>query len=528
MLRLSLQQTLSVNDSKSKFIPSLKALEWHQRQRKNPTEFVAFIKGVWKEEFSCRCGSSSTFSKEGKDDGCLVKLIKSEMKRLSDVLAENKVDGEECLVYSLQHGRLRLQFSRHDDNDDDDASLHPELKVSLKGDASLDIQVVVEDPIVSWSVAAADCPHHPFLSYLNKDPENFVGYRHHFSSLRDTISDYFYCYHHPDDDDTSSKTLINPTHSLLVSGPAGLGKRSLIVATAKSLNLPLFYFHIGLELQFKSASASTNSTASSSNSPLDNLIQDNLMGSSPCILLLDGLELVTKYLNGRDAACWNDFEDSLLQSIYTKLSIFIQANALVFITATCTDYTKLDSTLFKQGHYNDSSAKRPLLESLIEIEMPGLEQRRDFIALQLEKMNVAIEAPEYLARASNGLTFRKIANLILQAKLQQSDDEDYKFVEKARLLFHESITKMAKLAQPNQFLPTRPNFTWSDIYGYSALKNRLEKLVIWPLEKANVYKRLGVKAPRGILIYGPVGVGKTRIVHGLASIVSANFISVRM
>ncbi len=50
-----------------------------------------------------------------------------------------------------------------------------------------------------------------------------------------------------------------------------------------------------------------------------------------------------------------------------------------------------------------------------------------------------------------------------------------------------------------------PKVYWSDIGGQDDLKKKLQQAIIWPIKYANSYKRLGIKAPRGLLMYGPPG-----------------------
>jgi ATP-dependent 26S proteasome regulatory subunit len=61
-----------------------------------------------------------------------------------------------------------------------------------------------------------------------------------------------------------------------------------------------------------------------------------------------------------------------------------------------------------------------------------------------------------------------------------------------------------------------PSFSLDEVVGYSEVKKRLEEIVIWPLTQRHHYQRLGLSLPSGVLLFGPPGCGKTRIVHALA------------
>ena len=47
--------------------------------------------------------------------------------------------------------------------------------------------------------------------------------------------------------------------------------------------------------------------------------------------------------------------------------------------------------------------------------------------------------------------------------------------------------------------------TWSDVGGYDDVKSRLRQALEWPIKHTAAFKRLGLLAPRGILLYGPPG-----------------------
>ena len=48
--------------------------------------------------------------------------------------------------------------------------------------------------------------------------------------------------------------------------------------------------------------------------------------------------------------------------------------------------------------------------------------------------------------------------------------------------------------------------SWRDIGGYGKVKERLQQALEWPVQHAGAFKRLGLHAPRGVLLYGPPGV----------------------
>ncbi len=72
-----------------------------------------------------------------------------------------------------------------------------------------------------------------------------------------------------------------------------------------------------------------------------------------------------------------------------------------------------------------------------------------------------------------------------------------------------------------------PRVSWDDIGGMEEVKQKLKEAVETPLRSPESFTRLGIDPPRGILLYGPPGVGKTLIAKAAAKESGANFISVK-
>ena len=78
-----------------------------------------------------------------------------------------------------------------------------------------------------------------------------------------------------------------------------------------------------------------------------------------------------------------------------------------------------------------------------------------------------------------------------------------------------------------EFFVEIPKVSWEDIGGLMDVKQNLREAVEWPLTQPEVFKRMGIHAPRGILLYGPPGTGKTLLAKAVAHESKANFISIK-
>jgi transitional endoplasmic reticulum ATPase len=68
---------------------------------------------------------------------------------------------------------------------------------------------------------------------------------------------------------------------------------------------------------------------------------------------------------------------------------------------------------------------------------------------------------------------------------------------------------------------------WSEIGGLESIKRELQEAVEWPLKFSDLYKTIGYNMPKGVLLFGPSGTGKTLLAKAAATESEANFISVR-
>jgi transitional endoplasmic reticulum ATPase len=87
--------------------------------------------------------------------------------------------------------------------------------------------------------------------------------------------------------------------------------------------------------------------------------------------------------------------------------------------------------------------------------------------------------------------------------------------------------KMVEPSAMREVLIEIPTTTWKDIGGLEDMKKLLKESIEWPLKHPESFKRLGIKPPTGILLYGPPGCGKTLLAKAVANESGANFISIK-
>lgn len=72
-----------------------------------------------------------------------------------------------------------------------------------------------------------------------------------------------------------------------------------------------------------------------------------------------------------------------------------------------------------------------------------------------------------------------------------------------------------------------PDVHWADVGGLSDVKGQLQEAVQWPLKYPDMFTKAGIRPPKGLLVAGPPGVGKTLIAKAIANESGVNVISVK-
>lgn len=72
-----------------------------------------------------------------------------------------------------------------------------------------------------------------------------------------------------------------------------------------------------------------------------------------------------------------------------------------------------------------------------------------------------------------------------------------------------------------------PEVSWDEVGGLLEVKDRLKESVEWPLTRPEQFEHFGIKPPRGIVLFGAPGTGKTLLAKAIANEAQANFISIK-
>ena len=131
-----------------------------------------------------------------------------------------------------------------------------------------------------------------------------------------------------------------------------------------------------------------------------------------------------------------------------------------------------------------------------------------------------------LAKEAAMIVLRRI---MPDLKLQEEQPIPKEVLEKLRITqkdFREAL-KTVRPSALREVLVEIPNIKWTDVGGLEDVKQELIEAVEWPLKHPESFRRLGVKPPKGIMLYGAPGSGKTMLAKAVANESQANFILVK-
>lgn len=160
-----------------------------------------------------------------------------------------------------------------------------------------------------------------------------------------------------------------------------------------------------------------------------------------------------------------------------------------------------------------------LCDRELTIALPGGTTRRallyhllrDIPTADLDLDEVALRTPGFVA--ADLLALRREAALRAASRASKSSSEAV--IEQKDLLG--ALDVIRPLSRSGTEELSIGSLTLEDVGDMAETKQALTETVLWPLRHPDTFKRLGVDPPRGVLLYGPPGCGKTFVVRALAS-----------
>jgi transitional endoplasmic reticulum ATPase len=309
---------------------------------------------------------------------------------------------------------------------------------------------------------------------------------------------------------------IEPPKGVLLHGPPGCGKTLLARAVANESEANFFSIN-GPEIMSK--------FYGESEAKLREIFQQ-AQQNAPSIIFIDELDAIAP----KREEVTGEVERRVVAQLLALMDGLSGRGNVIVIGATNRPGA-LDPALRRPGRFDRE----------IEIGVPDKQGRYEILQIHTRGMPLAEDVDlKKLSEMSHGYTGADLAALCretamkaLRRYLPQINLEEERIppsvLEKMEVKM-EDFTNAYKEVTPTAMREVYievPTVHWDDIGGLEEVKQELREAVEWPIKNPDIFKKLGIKPPKGILLYGPPGCGKTLLARGVATESEANFISIK-
>ena len=309
---------------------------------------------------------------------------------------------------------------------------------------------------------------------------------------------------------------IEPPKGVLLHGPPGCGKTLLARAVANESEANFFSIN-GPEIMSK--------FYGESEARLREIFQQ-AQQNAPSIIFIDELDAIAP----KREEVTGEVERRVVAQLLALMDGLSGRGNVIVIGATNRP-NALDPALRRPGRFDRE----------IEIGVPDKQGRYEILQIHTRGMPLAEDVDlKKLAEMTHGYTGADLAALCretamkaLRRYLPQINLEEERIppevLEKMEVKMEDFLNAYKEItptAMREVYIEV-PTVHWDDIGGLEEVKQELKEAVEWPLKHPEIFKRMGIKPPKGILLYGPPGCGKTLLAKAVATESEANFITVK-
>lgn len=288
-----------------------------------------------------------------------------------------------------------------------------------------------------------------------------------------------------------------PQLGVLVSGPPGVGKATLVKAVAGQVGASVVELSAPTIASVEPAAGAEALRAA----------VDQATSQSPSVLLVQDVEALAP----REDA------DPISRMFIDLIARTVAAGEVAVVCTTARP-DEVSSELSHPG----------VLDHHLSLPLPDKAMRKAILEALLRPVPLAddVNLDEVAGRTPGFVAADLIAlrrEAIVRAALRQKDAEK-PTVSQADLISALDVVRPTAMAESTLEVA---RVTLDDVGDMAETKEALTESVLWPLQYPDTYSRLGISPPRGVLLYGPPGCGKTFIVKAIAGSGQTNVMSVK-
>ncbi|MGC8584653.1 MAG: CDC48 family AAA ATPase [Thermoplasmata archaeon] len=313
---------------------------------------------------------------------------------------------------------------------------------------------------------------------------------------------------------------IKPPKGVLLYGPPGTGKTLIAKAVANESGAN-FYLINGPEIMSKYYGESEKFLRDKF---------DEAEKNAPSIIFIDELDSIAP----KRAEVQGEVERRVVAQLLTLMDGLKERGQVIVIGATNL-VDSIDPALRRPGRFDRE----------IEIGIPDKQGRLEILQIHTRLMPMDMNDEEKmkfleeLANMTHGFVGADLAALAREAAmhalrryLPQIDLDKPIPVEMLEKMYvtRDDFKEALKDIEPSILrgvLIEVPNVRWEDIGGLDDVKQELREAVELPIKNPDKFKKMGIRPPKGILLYGAPGTGKTLLAKAIATESEMNFISIK-
>jgi len=310
---------------------------------------------------------------------------------------------------------------------------------------------------------------------------------------------------------------IEPPKGVLLHGPPGAGKTLLAKAVANESEANFILVN-GPEIMSKFYGESEKRLRD---------IFDEAEKTSPTIIFIDEIDAIAP----KREESYGEVERRVVSQLLTMMD-GLKTRGKVIVIAATNRPNSIDPALRRPGRFDRE----------IAINVPDKSGRLAILKIHTRNMPLTKQVNlQELAGITHGFVGADLAALAKEAamnvlrkilpkiKLKEDESIPNDILENLKVTdkdFREAL-KVVRPSAMREVLVEAPNISWQDVGGLAEVKRELREAVEWPLTNPEAFTRIGIRPPRGILLYGPPGSGKTLLAKAVAKESEANFIQIK-
>src|ERR1051325_11484462 len=309
---------------------------------------------------------------------------------------------------------------------------------------------------------------------------------------------------------------IEAPKGVLLHGPPGTGKTLLAKAVANESNAH-FISISGPEIMSK--------FYGESEARLREIFKE-AKEKAPSIIFIDEIDSIAP----KREEVTGEVERRVVSQLLSLMD-GLEARGKVIVIAATNRPNAIDPALRRPGRFDRE----------IEIKVPDKRGRLEILQIHTRNMPLDTDVEQdRIAAVTHGFVgadleylCKEAAMKCLRRLLPELNLEDEKLSPEVlnklivtRADFDNAVKEVTPSAMREVYLES-PDVPWSAIGGLEDIKRELQEAVEWPLRFPELYTKLGHAMPKGLLLHGLSGTGKTLLAKAVATESEANFISVR-